>query len=155
MDTAENIRYDSDMLRPVMKGTEIEVHKIADQVWNQNISTKLIVNDYYLKSGITEIANYEDAEGMLENESDDKMPIELTEEDVKKVVEYANMNRGLIESIIEEDKKLKSIIFNNNGEVKKTEEIQSELSKTEFEYYNVSFKNTSNGFSISWSQNSG
>ena len=155
MDTAENIRYDSDMLRPVMKGTEIEVHKIADHVWNQNISTKLIVNDYYLKSGITEIANYEDAEGMLENESDDKMPIELTEEDVKKVVEYANMNRGLIESIIEEDKKLKSIIFNNNGEVKKTEEIQSALSETEFEYYNVSFKNTSNGFSISWSQNSG
>lgn len=151
---SDNIRYDSDMLRPVMKDTELEVHKIANQVWNQNISTELIVNDYYLKSGITEIADYENAEEMLKNEPVDEIPIRVTEEDVEEVMRYADDNRELIEEIIEEDKELKSIIFSDKGEVNEPEEIQSRLEETEFNYYNVKFENTTDGFSISWSQNS-
>lgn len=148
------VEYSSQMLRPVMKQTELEVHKIADQVWNQNVSPELIVNDYYLKSGVTEIANYETAEQMIEENPNDKLPLTVTEEDIENVLEYADENRSLIESIIEEDKKLKSIIFNEQGSVRESEVIREKLEGTSFRYYDVEFSSNSDGFSINWSQNS-
>lgn len=148
------VEYSSQMLRPVMKQTELEVHKIADQVWNQNVSPELIVNDYYLKSGVTEIANYETAEQMIEEKPNDELPLTVTEEDIENVLEYADKNRSLIESIIEEDKKLKSIIFNEQGSVRESEVIREKLEGTSFRYYDVEFSSNSDGFSINWSQNS-
>lgn len=148
------VEYSSQMLRPVMKQTELEVHKIADQVWNQNVSPELIVNDYYLKSGVTEIANYETAEQMIEEKPNDELPLTVTEEDIENVLEYADENRSLIESIIEEDKKLKSIIFNEQGSVRESEVIREKLEGTSFRYYDVEFSSNSDGFSINWSQNS-
>lgn len=148
------VEYSSQMLRPVMKQTELEVHKIADQVWNQNVSPELIVNDYYLKSGVTEIANYETAEQMIEEKPNDELPLTVTEEDIENVLEYADENRSLIESIIEEDKKLKSIIFNEQGSVRESEVIREKLEGISFRYYDVEFSSNSDGFSINWSQNS-
>lgn len=150
----DNIVYRSDMLRPVMKQTELEVHKIADQVWNQNISAELIINDYYLKSGVTEIADYETAEKMIDDMSSDELPVTITEDDVQEVLEYADQNRPLIEDIIEEDEELKSIIFNENGGVRESELIKEKLENTNFNYYNIEFHSNVDGFSISWSQNS-
>lgn len=150
----DNIVYRSNMLRPVMKRTELEVHKIANQVWNQNISPELIVNDYYLKSGVTEIADYETAEKMIDDMPIDELPVTITEDDIQEVLEYADENRSLIEDIIEEDEKLKSIIFNENGGVRESKLIKEKLENTNFNYYNIEFHSNVDGFSISWRQNS-
>lgn len=150
----DNVRYGSNMLRPVMKGTDLEVHKIAIQVWKQNIPTKSIVDDYYLKSGVTEIADYETAEDMISDKENDNLPVTITENDINSVLEYAHENRDLIENIIEEDNKLKSILFDENGGLRESMSIKSDLNETDFDYYEVKFDNNERGFSISWDQNS-
>lgn len=138
------------MDRPEVKAVGIEVHKIVNQVRNKNLSISSIVKDYYAKNGVLEILEHSSVEEMYEK-SDLDLPPKFTKENVKTCLEYANENEHMVGNIIEEDQELKDILFGRNG-VRNKYEIQNKLEKTNFDYFDVNFTITEDGFSVNWNQ---
>lgn len=140
-----HIKYTDGMKRPKIEPTEIDVHKIVSQVQDGKNPTK-IVDEYYASNGYLE----ERIDGLSTHEihekSDKEFPA-LTTEMVEECLEFADKNRDLIDSIIEEDQILKEVIFGGDMDARSIEE---RLDGKDFEYFNVEFERENDNYSINW-----
>lgn len=143
----DHIKYNDNILRPEVGETELEVHKVANQVWNMGKSEEQVVNEYYSINGYLDEIQENDPSDIHDMYNVD-FPI-LTYEMIYDCMKYAEQNKVLIDSIIEEDEKLKRILF---GNLKEPEKIQKQIEDQDFKYFNINFKkeNEGDGYSVHW-----
>lgn len=140
-----HIKYTSEMRRPKIEPTGIDVHKIVSQVQDGKDPIK-IVDEYYASSGYLEERINGLSTHEIHEKSDREFPA-LTIEMIEECLEFADKNRNLIDSIIEEDQILKETIFGGDMDAKS---IEDRLDGKNFEYFSVKFEREDDGYSINW-----
>jgi len=128
----EHIEFD-DNDKPYIKDVGLEVHKITDKI-KDDYYPQQVVNDYhnihnYLfnieKGNVDSDIDVESTEGF-------EAP-ELTIEHVEAAIDFERDNKELVNNISKEEEELFNIFL------LPLDAIESRLSETEFEYYNVNF----------------